>query len=287
MPAPPPLCAVWPRGVSPGDPADAWPPGHLEDQPCPGRHTCACIPGHTATSSAGRATAPPRPNRPSLQPHPSACPGPGVRLLPRSPPPTCVPVTQAWVPTPSPGPLTPALGRRPCEPGHLPHTLCMQTLTLQRRQEVPSVTWPRRALLPTLLSGLKECPPGHSLGVSQPFPDGDTGATPPALSPRSPCESLFFPPVTPTHPTSLRGMDKLSITFTLNRNCLKQQQDILFFVCFLQMSLMQTPQEKRPGAGVGNRAPDTPRPQSPGTQLQASGRLWRRKKDGSVREMLF
>lgn len=125
-------------------------PGRLKTKPSPGRHTCARIPGHTASPSARQATgpAPPPPSpAPASNPHPSACPGPGVRLLPRSPPPhhLCAHVPGLGLHALSRS-LTPALGRRPLEPGHLPHTSCMQTLTLQQRQEVPWVTWPRRAL---------------------------------------------------------------------------------------------------------------------------------------------
>lgn len=84
-------------------------------------------------------------------------------------------------------------------PGHLPHTSCMQTLTLQQRQEVPRVALAPEGLAPNTVQQGKECPPGHSLGEVPALPDGDTGPTPQPSphSPINPFSSHLSHPLTP------------------------------------------------------------------------------------------
>ena len=100
------------------------------------------------------------------------------------------------------------------------YTPCVQALTLQRRCDAPRVTWPWRALLPTLLQrakGMSSWAFSEGRGSVPALPRlWGHWSYPPSLSPSPLHQSCFFPPC-PTHPTSLKGADELSIIFTFQQ----------------------------------------------------------------------
>ena len=76
----------------------------------------------------------------------------------------------------------------------------VQTLTLQRRCEVPLVNWPPRALLPTLLQWAKGMSSWAFPGSVPVLPRWEHRSYPPTHPPPQPSppgplhQSLFFPP---------------------------------------------------------------------------------------------
>lgn len=81
-------------------------------------------------------------------------------------------------------------------------TPCVQTLTLQRRCEVPRVNCPLRALLPTLLQRAKGMSSWAFPGSVPALPRWERWSypPPPALSPWSPPSIPFLPTLSPLIP---------------------------------------------------------------------------------------
>lgn len=97
-------------------------------------------------------------------------------------------------------------------------TPCVQTLTLQRRCEVPRVNCPLRALLPTLLQQAKGMSSWAFPGSVPALPRWEHWSyPPPSPLPLVPSINPFSSHLVPTHPTSLKGTDELSITFTFKQ----------------------------------------------------------------------